>query len=113
MDDGDQQIVCESIEVAPEGRAELVLVPDVPVRKPRLFMSPKGANIKIESVFHGHSDLLKCDGIPLEHFRFGIELDITASHDEPVKIVFINQGNLPTLVGASLVGHVSPTEKEG
>ena len=113
MGDNDQQIVCESIEVAPEGRAELVLVPDVPVLNPRLFMSPKGAEIKIESIFHGPSDLLRCDGVPLEHFRFGITLGITASHEEPIKIVFTNQGTLPTLVGASLVGRATSTEKEG
>ena len=66
-------------------------------------MSPKSACIRIESIFHGRSDLLRSDGVSIEHFRLGEVLNITVTSDEPLKIVINNLGTQPTVVGASLI----------
>jgi hypothetical protein len=66
-------------------------------------MTDKGSEILIETVFHGRTEIRRLGQRPISSFRFGHQLDVTVTKDEPIKIVIINNGPEPTSIGASLV----------
>ena len=66
-------------------------------------MTDKGSEILIEEILHGRTALPHLSQLPICSFRFGRQLDVTVTKDEPIKIVIINNGPEPTSIGASLV----------
>jgi hypothetical protein len=101
--DGKTTVIFESLELKINERGEIVLSPDKALRCPTLFMSDQGSEILIESVFHGSTEMSRLGRLPIIAFRFGLQLDVTVTEDEPIKIVIINNGPEPTSIGASLV----------
>jgi hypothetical protein len=96
-------VVFESLELKINERGEIILAPDKALRCPTLFMTDKGSEILIETVFHGRTEIRRLGQRPISSFRFGHQLDVTVTKDEPIKIVIINNGPEPTSIGASLV----------
>ena len=96
-------VVFESLELKINERGEIILSPDKALRCPTLFMTDRGSEILIEAVFHGRTEIRRLGQHPISSFRFGIQLDVTVTRDEPIKIVIINNGPEPTSIGASLV----------
>ena len=103
-------VVFENVDLGINERGEITLTPEKPMRRPTLFMVDKGSEIQVEAVFHGRSEIRCLSCLPIYVFRFGRQLEVTATRDEPIKIVLVNNGPEPTSVGASLVG--SPAEHE-
>jgi hypothetical protein len=96
-------VVFESLELKINERGEIILSPDKAQRCPTLFMTDKGSEILIEEILHGRTALPHLSQLPICAFRFGRQLDVTVTKDEPIKIVIINNGPEPTSIGASLV----------
>lgn len=98
----------ESIELDAGKRGEIVLCPSkAAMLNPTLYMSCQGGKIAIEDVYH---DQIALPGpwTP-EMLRMGCRLDITASREKPIKVVFTNLGPEKANVGASLVA--TPPDK--
>jgi hypothetical protein len=93
----------ESLDLGANERGEIILVPDKPMRMPTLFMSDKGSEIMVEEIFHGLAALPRLGQCPISMFRFGHQLMVTVTRDEPIKIVIVNRGPEPASIGASLV----------
>jgi len=108
--DGKTTVVFESLELKINERGEIILSPDKALRCPTLFMTDKGSEILIESVFHGRTEMRPLGQRPISSFRFGHQLNVTVTRDEPIKIVIINNGPEPTSIGASLVDTPEPGE---
>ena len=104
------RVVFESLDLKVAERGEIVLAPDVALRKPTLFMVDKGSEIMVEAIFHGHTEISHLGQRPMGMYRFGHRLDVTVTRDEPIKIVVVNNGPEPTNVGASLVDTPSTDE---
>ena len=102
MDDK-TSVVFESLRLGINERGEIILAPDKPLRCPTLFMSDRGSEITVESIFHGRTEIPGLGRRPISMFRFGHQLGITVTRDEPLKIVIVNNGPEPTSIGASLV----------
>lgn len=98
-------VIFESIVLGPRERGEIVLVPDRPVRQPKLFMSneDKEGRAVVEQVFHGRVALLTEGGREAESYRYGRQLDVTVTASEAIKVVVVNYGANRTTIGASLV----------
>ena len=96
-------VVFESLDLGINERGEIVLSPDKALRHPSLFMTDKGSEILVEAVFHGRTEIPYLSRRPISVFRFGHQLEITVTKDEPIKIVIVNNGPEPTNIGASLV----------
>ena len=101
-------VVFESLDLGVAERGEIVLSPDKPLRKPTLFMTDRGSEIMIETVFHGRTAIPYLGQRPVSVFRFGHQLEVTVTCDEPIKIVIVNNGPEPTNIGASLVDTPDP-----
>lgn len=121
----DTHVTFESIELAPGDRAEIVLAPRRPVVAPVLFVSStqKDSSIVIEQIVHGdraESATQVFGGetpgshgsqtLSLDSLRFGRQLDLIVTENEPIKILVANSGRFKTTVGASLVTN-SPEPK--
>ena len=103
-------VVFESLELKINERGEIILSPDKALRCPTLFMTDKGSEILIESIFHGRTEIPRLGRRPISSFKFGRQLDVTVTKDEPIKIVITNNGPEPTSIGASLVDTPEPGE---
>ena len=103
-------VVFESLELKINERGEIILSPDKALRCPTLFMTDKGSEILIEAVFHGRTEIPRLGQRPISSFKFGHQLDVTVTKDEPIKIVITNNGPEPTSIGASLVDTPEPGE---
>lgn len=103
-------VTFESIVLSPGERGQILLIPDRPVRKPKLFMSNEDASGKIvvEQVFHGRVAITGENNQEAESYRYGRPLDVTVTESEPLKIVVVNCGANRTTVGASLVMNDEP-----
>lgn len=97
------RVTFESLDLKVAERGEIVLAPDVALRRPTLFMADRGSEIMVEAVFHGRTEISRLGQRPMGMYRFGHRLDVTVTRDEPIKIVIVNNGPEPTNVGASLV----------
>jgi hypothetical protein len=98
------KIVLESIEVAPGECAQLVLVPDVPMKTARLYMSPRNTNVQIEGLYWDNINLVPGQQpVQLDFFRFGLTMEVDVTPEKPIKIVFSNNDTNSVTVGASLV----------
>ena len=106
--DGKTTVIFKSLELKINERREIVLSPDKALRCPTLFMSDRGSEILIEAVFHGRTEMRRLGKLPIIAFRFGRQLDVTVTEDEPIKIVITNNGPEPTSIGASLVDTPEP-----
>jgi hypothetical protein len=105
----DTRVTFESIELSPGERAELVLIPDRPLRNPILFMSStqKESDVAIEQVLHGHTAIFVREKLTLDQLRFGKAAGLTVTENEPIKIIVVNVGPFKTTVGASLVANTT------
>jgi hypothetical protein len=104
------RVVFGQIDLPLNTRKEIVLSPDRPFGRPVLFMSDRGSEIVIESVFHGTIAIPQLTNCPVGMFRHGVHLDVVVSEESPLKIILINNGPEGTNVGASLVD--SPTVRD-
>jgi hypothetical protein len=105
------RVVFESLDLKVTERGEIVLTPDVALRRPTLFMTDKGSEITVEAVFHGRTEIAHLGQRPMGMYKFGHRLDVTVTGDEPIKIVVVNNGPEPTSVGASLVDTPAETNE--
>jgi hypothetical protein len=104
------RVVFGQIDLPLNTRKEIVLSPDRPFGRPVLFMSDRGSEVVIESVFHGPIAIPQLTNCPAGMFRHGVHLDHIISSESPLRIVILNNGPEDTNVGASLVD--SPTVRE-
>ena len=102
--DNSRVVTFESIEVDPGERAEIILSPKVPLRRPVLFMSlsVQTGKLTIEEATHGRSPIFT-DNMSIDNFHFGRQIDAVVTSDEPIKIVMMNLDGHRNKVGASLV----------
>ena len=96
-------VAFESLDLGIGERGEIVLAPDKARRRPTLFMTDRGSELTIEAVFHGRTEIPVLGHRPIGMFRFGHQLGITVTKDEPIKIVIVNSGPGAANIGASLV----------
>jgi hypothetical protein len=96
-------VAFESLDLGINERGEIVLAPDRAMRRPTLFMADKGSEIVVEAIFHGRAAVPRLGQLPISIFRFGRQLGMTVTRDEPIKIVITNNGPEPTSISASLV----------
>ena len=96
-------VIFESLDLGINERGEIILSPDRDMQHPTLFMSDRGSEIQVESIFHGPTEIPGLGHNPLGIFRLGLRLPITASKDKPIKIVVVNLGPEPSNISASLL----------
>jgi hypothetical protein len=96
-------VASQSSLVGPGESAELVLDPDEPMVRPVLFLSSslRSANVVVEHVMHD-AHVVR-DTEPLDGYKFGAPLKLTASRAVPVRVLVRNCGAETVKVGASLV----------
>ena len=104
------RVVFEQLDLPLNARGEIVLSPDRPFGKPVLFMTDRGSEIVVETVFCGRHAIPQLTNCPAGMFRHGVHLDVVVSEESPLKIILINNGPEGTNVGASLVD--SPTVRD-
>jgi hypothetical protein len=97
------RVVFGSLDLGINERGEIVLSPGSPLRHPTLFLSDKGSEVMVEAIFHGRAEISHLGRRPIGVFRFGHQLEIVVTKDEPIKIVVVNNGPEPSNIGASLV----------
>lgn len=106
----DTDVTSESIEIEPNERVEIVLVPNRAMRSPILSMSSscRDSKVLVEQIVHGRVPIFREDR-EVENFRRGRLADITVTASEPIKIVIVNTSDKRTIVGASLAESGTPT----
>jgi hypothetical protein len=100
---GKTSVTFESLDLRVNERGEIVLAPDRPMRNPTLYMADEGSEVQVEAIFHGLAEIPLLGQRPVGVYRFGHQLGVMVTKDEPIKIVIVNRGPEPTHIGASLV----------
>lgn len=93
----------ESLDLGVGERGEVVFAPDPLMCRPILTMSDLGSEIRVEAIMVGRRSITRESHLPIECFADGQLLDVSASSEEPLKIIVVNEGPEPTTVRASLV----------
>lgn len=98
-------VVFESLDLEAGERGEIVLLPDKPLRCPTLFVADrnKKGQVVIEAIFHGQAAIARLGQCQVDMYRFGRQLDVVVSREEPIKLVLINSSHHAANIGASLV----------
>lgn len=94
----------ETIELGSYERAEVVLAPKTPIRKPTLYIVPDPkSSVLVEQMLHGNVPIFDEGNTNADKFKFGYQLNVMVTDNEYIKIIVKNILSVKATVNACLV----------